>query len=319
MPTPDSRRSLRQAAYPQLTEAPTTPTPRPGTRPAGVADIPAVPNAAASSSPSRAQCQTDLPPLAGSDHQHGRPSRTRRYRATVYILPPSISKKIEAYRWQCFTPPAAGKSRRFRGLICHRRSHADRRRHRRWNWRSRHQAAIGRRSSISRGYCPTTDPAISPADLAEWLDDRSMEHVRGAPYHPQTQGKIERWHQTLKNRVLLENYYLPGDLETQLGAFVEHYNHRRYHESLNTSRPPMSTSGAAKPSCWKGKGSNQRPSSTGACNIATPLPEIINQGTLSAEMSVSGPGRISLLVAIVSRHSPGRPRRARYRAPSSRP
>ena len=36
-------------------------------------------------------------------------------------------------------------------------------------------------------------------DLAEWLDDRSMEHVRGAPYHPQTQGKIERWHQTLKN------------------------------------------------------------------------------------------------------------------------
>ena len=42
--------------------------------------------------------------------------------STVYILPPSISKKIEGYRWQSFTPPAAGKSRRFRGLICHRRS-----------------------------------------------------------------------------------------------------------------------------------------------------------------------------------------------------
>ena len=41
----------------------------------------------------------------------------------MYILPPSISKKIEAYRWQSFTPPAAGKSHRFRGLICHRRSH----------------------------------------------------------------------------------------------------------------------------------------------------------------------------------------------------
>ena len=51
-------------------------------------------------------------------------SRTRRYRSTVYILPPSISKKIEGYRWQSFTPPAAGKFRRFRGLICHRRSHA---------------------------------------------------------------------------------------------------------------------------------------------------------------------------------------------------
>ncbi len=52
-------------------------------------------------------------------------------------------------------------------------------------------------------------------DLAEWLDKRRMKHVRGAPYHPQTQGKIERWHQTLKNRILLENYYLPGALEAQ--------------------------------------------------------------------------------------------------------
>ena len=40
-------------------------------------------------------------------------------------------------------------------------------------------------------------------DLAEWLEDHGMDHVRGAPYHPQTQGKIERWHQTLKNRILL--------------------------------------------------------------------------------------------------------------------
>ncbi len=60
-----------------------------------------------------------------------------------------------------------------------------------------------------------------------------MEHTRGAPYHPQTQGKIERWHQTLKNRILLENYYLPGDLEAQIEAFVTHYNHQRYHESLS--------------------------------------------------------------------------------------
>ena len=43
----------------------------------------------------------------------------------------------------------------------------------------------------------------------------------------QSQGKIERWHQTLKNRILLENYYLPGDLEAQIEAFVEHYNHQR--------------------------------------------------------------------------------------------
>ncbi len=64
-----------------------------------------------------------------------------------------------------------------------------------------------------------------------------MNHARGAPYHPQTQGKIERWHQTLKNRILLENYYLPGDLEAQIDAFVGHYNHQRYHESLKSLTP----------------------------------------------------------------------------------
>jgi transposase InsO family protein len=74
-------------------------------------------------------------------------------------------------------------------------------------------------------------------DLAEWLDDQHIKHIRGAPYHPMTQGKIERWHQTLKNRILLENYYLPGDLEAQISAFIEHYNHRRYHESLANLTP----------------------------------------------------------------------------------
>ena len=75
------------------------------------------------------------------------------------------------------------------------------------------------------------------ADLAKWLDGQNMEHVRGAPYHPMTQGKIERWHQTLKNRILLENYYLPGDLEAQIEAFVVDYNHLRYHESIGNLTP----------------------------------------------------------------------------------
>ena len=74
-------------------------------------------------------------------------------------------------------------------------------------------------------------------ELAEWLEQQKMEHVRGAPYHPQTQGKIERWHQTLKNRILLEKYYLPGDLRQQIDAFVDHYNHGRYHKSLQNLTP----------------------------------------------------------------------------------
>lgn len=74
-------------------------------------------------------------------------------------------------------------------------------------------------------------------DLAEWLDDMKIDHIRGAPYHPQTQGKIERWHQTLKNRILLNNYYLPRELEAQISVFVENYNNKRLHESLNNLTP----------------------------------------------------------------------------------
>jgi len=80
-------------------------------------------------------------------------------------------------------------------------------------------------------------PCYISADLADWLDGKGMSHVRGAPYHPQTQGKIERWHQTLKNRILLDNYFLPGDLAQQIEAFIDHYNHQRYHESLQNLTP----------------------------------------------------------------------------------
>ena len=75
-------------------------------------------------------------------------------------------------------------------------------------------------------------------------NDPAERTVRGAPYHPQTQGKIERWHQTLKNRILLENYYLPGDLENQISAFVDHYNNlvllRFSGELIAHSRPAIS-------------------------------------------------------------------------------
>ncbi len=57
--------------------------------------------------------------------------------------------------------------------------------------------------------------------------------VRG----PWRTGKIELWHQTLKNRILLENYFLPGGLERQIGAFVDCYNNRRYHNSLGNLTP----------------------------------------------------------------------------------
>jgi len=74
-------------------------------------------------------------------------------------------------------------------------------------------------------------------DLAKWLGEHKIAHIRGAPCHPQTRGKIERWHQTLKNRIMLENYYFPSELEAQIGGFIDYYNNRRYHESLNNLTP----------------------------------------------------------------------------------
>ncbi len=97
--------------------------------------------------------------------------------------------------------------------------------------RPRHRRAPA--AAVCRQWFVLRLPAIWPSGSKA----RACEHVRGAPYHPQTQGKIERWHQTLKNRILLENYYLPGDLERQIDAFVEHYNHVRYHESLDNLTP----------------------------------------------------------------------------------
>jgi transposase InsO family protein len=71
------------------------------------------------------------------------------------------------------------------------------------------------------------DPSYVSAELRDWLDDQGMGNTRGAPYHPMTQGEIERWHRSMKNQVLLENYYLLGDLKVRIGAFVDYYNTER--------------------------------------------------------------------------------------------
>jgi len=80
-------------------------------------------------------------------------------------------------------------------------------------------------------------PCYISAELREYLDNRGMDHTRGAPYHPMTQGKIERYHRSMKNVVKLNHYYLPGELELAIADFVEYYNNHRYHESLNNVTP----------------------------------------------------------------------------------
>jgi len=74
-------------------------------------------------------------------------------------------------------------------------------------------------------------------ELADYISIKQMNHVRGKPNHPQTQGKIERYHRSIKNVVKLENYYSPEELKHRLAEFVEYYNNHRYHESLKNTTP----------------------------------------------------------------------------------
>jgi putative transposase len=74
-------------------------------------------------------------------------------------------------------------------------------------------------------------------ELKSYLAEKDIAHSRGRPHHPQTQGKIERYHRTMKNLITLQNYYAPWELEQELERFVHWYNNERYHESLGNLTP----------------------------------------------------------------------------------
>jgi putative transposase len=80
-------------------------------------------------------------------------------------------------------------------------------------------------------------PAYHSKDLAQFLKERRIKHIHGSPYHPMTQGKIERWHRSMKNVVKLQHYYSPSELESAISEWVEYYNNQRYHESLDNVTP----------------------------------------------------------------------------------
>jgi putative transposase len=75
------------------------------------------------------------------------------------------------------------------------------------------------------------------SELKEFLDEKKIKLIHGRPNHPQTQGKIERYHRSMKNVVKLDNYYCPEELKASLATFVQYYNHERYHESLENVTP----------------------------------------------------------------------------------
>ena len=80
-------------------------------------------------------------------------------------------------------------------------------------------------------------PALVSEDLNEHLDDIGIYHIYASPYHPQTNGKIERWHKSLKTNVYVHNYDKLDELKKNVGRFISHYNKNRYHESLGNVTP----------------------------------------------------------------------------------
>ena len=80
-------------------------------------------------------------------------------------------------------------------------------------------------------------PCYISGELKHYIENQNMFHLHGRPFHPQTQGKIERYHRSMKNVILLDNYYTPSELEYRISEWVDYYNNFRYHESLNNITP----------------------------------------------------------------------------------
>lgn len=83
-------------------------------------------------------------------------------------------------------------------------------------------------------------------DIKDFMKEKGITQVHGAPNHPQTQGKIERYHRSMKNVVKLHHYYSLSDLKKAIDEYIEYYNNERYHESLNNCTPASVYNGTNK-------------------------------------------------------------------------
>jgi len=74
-------------------------------------------------------------------------------------------------------------------------------------------------------------------ELKRYLEVNEIRHIRTKPYHPMTQGKIERYHRSMKNLILLDHYYSPSELGERIREWVYYYNNHRYHEAIDNVTP----------------------------------------------------------------------------------